>query len=30
VLEKLLTDALPVKRLETGEVVLPLVPLPED
>ena len=30
VLEKLLSDALPVKRLENGELVLPLLPLPED
>lgn len=30
VLEQLLTDALPVKRLENGELVLPLLPLPED
>ena len=30
VLEQLLTDALPVKHLENGELVLPLLPLPED
>ena len=30
VLEQLLSDALPVKRLENGELVLPLLPLPED
>jgi len=30
VLEKPLTDALPLKRLESGELVLPLLPLPED
>ena len=30
VLKKLFTDALPVKRLESGELVLPLLPLPED
>lgn len=28
--EQLLVDALPVKRLESGELVLPLLPLPED
>lgn len=30
VLVQLLSDALPVKRLENGELVLPLLPLPED
>lgn len=28
--EQLLVDALPVKRLESGELVLPLLPPPED
>jgi len=30
VLEQLLSDALPVKGLENGELVLPLLPLPAD
>jgi hypothetical protein len=30
VLQQLLSDALPVKHLEDGRLVLPLLPLPED